>query len=108
MLLLMVATELQNVRALLKKFVIGCVEEGDDPTVDLGAVRPNLGGAGAGDEPALRSRIAGTHGLVVTVEEIRIDGIDRFIVRVKHTQQEGFEEPRDMCAMPFRWAHIGH
>src|ERR1700674_3246754 len=45
---------------------------------------------------------------VIRIEEIRIGGMRRSIVRRGLSQNKGFEKPTGVCQMPFRGAHIGH
>ncbi len=107
-LLLMVKAELDQRR----RFSPGDGVQGGDELrhrcVDMGAISPDLGDAGARDEAALGPRMARAHRLVIGIEEIGVSRIENAIAGEVRRQQEGLEEPAGMGAMPLGRADIGH
>src|ERR1039458_649378 len=52
--------------------------------------------------------MAGAHGLVVRVEDVGERVVERAVAAVVLPEDERLEEPRDVCPVPLRRAHVGH
>ena len=62
----------------------------------------------AGQQAALRARVARAFGLIIAVEQIGVAIVERAVARDMVAQDEGFEEPCRVREVPFGGRGIGH
>ena len=105
MLLLMIAAQLEQPQRRL--VVVAALKKFGHRGVDIFAVARDVGDAGAGDQPAVGSRMSLADGLVVAVEQIA-EGLVVHHVRRIVAQDELFEEPGHVRAMPLGGTGRGH
>jgi PPM family protein phosphatase len=76
--------------------------------VHVVAVFEHLGDGGSRDVAALRTAVplAGLH--VIGVEQERVVRVVRAVARRVRHEDERLEEPRGVCQVPLRGAHVGH
>src|SRR5215471_2698489 len=60
------------------------------------------------DQAALRPGVLVPGSVVIRVEQIRVVGIGRAVVRHRGFEEERFKEPADMGKVPFGWTAVRH
>src|SRR5262249_43001568 len=108
MLLLVMQPDRENAHDLRELGVRSAVEQSLDRSIDVCAERGDLGAARTGQKPALRACVTWSGRDVIRVEEISVALVKDAIAGEMWHQQELFEEPGGVRAMPFGRAGIGH
>jgi hypothetical protein len=84
------------------------VEEVGHGLVGALAVGGHLGHPWPSDVAAPRAAVAGAQRLVVGVEQIGVGGVEDLVTRGERPQDERFEEPGGVAAVPLGRGDVGH
>jgi hypothetical protein len=108
MLLFVIEADLDQRRQPGQLLGAGAAEELHHRRIDMLAIGRHLIGSGAGEVAALRPRVARPGADIIGIEQIGIIRIERPIARAVWAEQELFEKPRGMGAVPFGRAGVRH
>ena len=108
MLLFVMYPEFQQVRCSSESFVVRGQHKRPYRQVDMGAVGHDFVIGRAGQQAAIRSRMAGPQGFVLGIEQIAECWIEFVVTRRMWLQNERFKKPGDMGEVPFCRADIRH
>ena len=103
-LLLVLQAELNK----LQSFVGRAGEKPRHRVIDMGAIGGDAGHLRPGQQPAHRPRMAGADGLIVRIEQETKILVEHLVIFARGTQDELFEKPCHVRAMPLRRARVGH
>ena len=93
MLLFVMYPEFQQVRCSSESFVVRGQHKRPDRLIDMGAVGHDLVIGRAGQQAAIRSRMAGPQGFVIRIEQIAECRIEFVVTRRMWLQNERFKKP---------------